>query len=143
MKKRIVFLMMCSLLAACSVQGPDANVGFGMTGYSSRFVKMDIQARHVLNDYLAGTYASECGGKKEKRHPETCKKDRPFLTNGSMPVGADYQLLRQDIANKIAFTPPGTAFVQSGYNVYLIRWTDKIIYDSVSLHPYGKESMRK
>ena len=143
MKKQVFFLMSSFFLAACSVQGPDANVGFGMTGYSSRFVKMDIQARHALNDYLASAYAQNCSGKKEKRHPETCKKDRPFLTNGSIPVGVDYSPLPNDIANKIAFTPPGTVFVQSGYNVYLVRWTDKIIYDSVSLHPYGKESLRK
>ena len=143
MKKHIFSLIACFLLTACIEQASNAGIGFGMAGYSSRYIKMDIQARHVIHDYLASTYAQNCGGKKAKRHPEACRQDRPFLTSGSMPVGAKYDPLPQDIVNKIAFTPPGSVFVQSGYNVYLIRWTDKIIYDSVSLHPYWKESLRK
>ncbi len=141
MKKRIVLIMACLLLAACDQQG--ANIGFGITGYSSRFIKMDSHARQAIQDYLASAYKSQCSGKAKQRSKKSCTLDRPFLTNGSLPAGTEYHPLPQDIMNKIGFVPPGTVFVQSGYAVYLIRWPDKIIYDSVSLHPYWKESLRK
>lgn len=143
MKKRIIFFMACLLLVACNQQ--EANVGFGLgiSGYNSRFIKMDSHARQIIHDYLASAYKSNCPGKKAKQQTKSCTLNRPLMTNGSIPVGTEYQPLPQDIMNKIGFVPPGTDFVQIGYNVYLIHWPDKIIYDSVSLHPYWKESLRK
>lgn len=144
MRKQILILSSL-FLAACGGQGQGSNieVGYGMTGYSSRFVKMDSHAREVALDYLASAYARNCGGKKSKRHVDACKKDKPFLTAGSIPVGAEYHSLPSDVMNRIGSIPPGTDLVQSGYNVYLIHLPDKIIYDNVSLNPYWKESLRK
>lgn len=143
MEKRIFSLFACFLLLACTGQGGNAGVGLGMTGYSTRFVKMDSHARDVATQYLASLYASHCSGRKARHNPQSCKKDRPFLTGGSIPVEAKTYPLPQDVMNKIGSIPPGTELVQSGYNVYLINWPDKIIDDSVSLHPYWKESLRK
>ena len=135
--------MTCFLLTACDQQGVNVGFGLGISGYNSRFVKMDSHARQIIQDYLTSAYNSDCSGKKAKRHPKSCTLNRPLLTNGSIPVGTEYQPLPQDIMSKIGFVPPGTDLIQAGYNVYLIRWPDKIIYDSVSLHPYWKESLRK
>ena len=144
MKKPILLFLACLSLTACGQQqGSSVDVGFGMTGYSTRFIKMDSHARKVSLDYLTSLYASHCGGAKAKHNLRSCKKERPFLTGGSIPVGAKTHPLPQEVMNEIGSIPPGTELVQSGYNVYLIRWPDKIIYDNVSLHPYGKESMRK
>jgi hypothetical protein len=57
-------------------------------------------------------------------------------------VGTEYHALPQDVVNSAGFVPPGTALVQNGYTVYLIRWPNKIILDSVSLSPSWKESLR-
>jgi len=143
MKKQIVFLMTCFLATACNEQGTNAGIGFGISGYNSRFIKIDSNARQIIHDYLADAYSSHCSGKAKHRSKKSCTLNRPFLTNGSVPVGTEYQPLPQDIMSRIGFVPPGTAFIQTGYTVYLIHWPDKIIYDSVSLHPYWKESLRK
>jgi hypothetical protein len=144
MKNSIISLMTCLLLAGCNGQGGGNNtVGFGvgMSGYNSRFVKLDAHARDTLHDYLASAYKNQCG-RKAKHHARSCDLDRPFLTNGSLPVGAATHPLPQNIIDQIGFVPPGTSLVQSGYAVYLIHWPDKIILDSVSLRPYWKESLR-
>jgi hypothetical protein len=144
MKKRIFSLLACLLLTACVAEqnNPNVSFGLGMTGYSTRFVKMDSHAREVAHEYLAKAYKRRCGGNKAKRNPVSCELKRPFFTAGSMPVGAEYYPLPPEVMNRISFIPPGTALVQSGYSVYLIRLPDRIIYDSVSLHPYWKESLR-
>jgi len=150
MKKRIIFLLSfllpCLLLAACNGQGSgvppiSTNVGFGMTGYSTRYPKLDSHARDVLQDYLQDEYDDNCKGKKHP--PKSCAQDRPYMTSGSLPVRVKSHSLPRDVVNEVGFTPPGTDLVQVGYNIYLIHFPNNIIYDSVSLHPYWKESLRK
>jgi hypothetical protein len=145
MKKRIIFLLSCFLVAACNgqqnVPAISNNVGFGMTGYSTRYPKLDSHARDVLQDYLQDEYDDNCKGRK---HPsKSCVQDRPYLTSGSLPVGVKSHALPADVVSEVGFTPPGTDLVQVGYNIYLIHFPNNIIYDSVSLHPYWKESLRK
>lgn len=142
MKKDIIYLLPCFLLIAFGVQAQiTTNMGFGMTGYSARYPKLDPHARDVLNDYLQDEYADNC--KSKKHPPKTCVEDRPYMTSASLPLGVKSHSLPSDVERDVGFTPPGTDLVQIGYNVYLIHFPNNIIYDSVSLRPYWKESLKK
>lgn len=108
-------------------------IGFGAPVWGGRLddIRIGAVARDIIDAYLHAEYSRLCPADRPPVQAETCKPARPFYRSGYLPLRGDD--LPPDILQKIGFVPPGTAYRQIGFSVYLVRLPDRRIYDSRSL----------
>jgi hypothetical protein len=120
------FIALCALALWPPMQAHAQ--GFGLDE-DRRIVKIGASARAVLQDYLAKEYHQQC--QVQKQQGEICRPAKALYENSALPRQKQFFPLPEAVSRKIGFTEPGTAYVQSGFAVYLIRLPRNIVLDSV------------
>lgn len=89
-------------------------------------------AGKTLQKYLADEYRRDCAAAVRKK-ADRCQRVRPAYTGATLPRAPGIHPLPREVMDRIGYTPPGAAYLQHGYTVYLVRILNRRVYDHVSV----------
>lgn len=89
-------------------------------------------AEKILQKYLAAEYRRDCAGTARIKTGR-CQRVRPAYTGATLPRAPGIHPLPREVMDRIGYTPPGAAYLQHGYTVYLVRIVNRRVYDHVSV----------